>query len=463
MYKKGIVLSNLAIDIDEAEWISKTGDCRFKSACSYRKTSKGNDKKECESTLYGHCCKHVVNGDVIEKEKYRLIAKRLGIDNSIPASVQNCSSVVENYRKLSREVLKDPFVSASCDKEKVRIACSGRGATAGMTDFLSFESDDFSGPQYKHLGIISSYFNFSNPELYTLYRLVHKKYFKGINVSTETAPVDVVVEEYGDYRRELSQIEKALGVGPLLCLNCSSNYDRCVGVVYSYYRDVYSEDLKIFYASIMGELSTLSGINRAMWRDGIYESKRLNELVKREENIYVSKIVVEYLQLLGISSFMPEIFYGGKSSYTPNFAEYFKKTTGRSRKEVRRSELNIQSSYVQLKEKNFENHYRCITGYFDMNAVIGSIDDHVAFSLVNYLVEYFLAVYVWAYNCCDEFGPSSIQYGESKKRMRIWEGYYDQIKDQTGKRLIVEWLNLFEDIYKIESHMNAVLYDNLKQ
>ena len=168
----GFIYDQVGYILEYMEWHEKPGTCNWHDeGCPLKIAHTGKGK--CHSNLVGHCCKHVVRGYEIEKERYRSVTDQFGISNMIPSCIWNKDDrVVKNYENVSKKMLSSSIVSACGEGNNIRFLCSGQAVTDGMVTILSYE--EIIGRYYyghhegskKVAGIVSSFFNYISADIF---------------------------------------------------------------------------------------------------------------------------------------------------------------------------------------------------------------------------------------------------------------------------------------------------------
>ena len=182
---------NKRYTLERTEWAKKAGANCKNANCPLRNKTTQN----CESTLLSHCCKHVINGTDLEKEKYRQAATHYCGNASISDELSDPEDVtVKNYERLSREVINNPgAICLEGARDQFRISCEGSGEMEGFYDFLQIQSDEY----LRNPNIVSCYYGMSRPEDYSMLRLIRQKYLEKKKYVEGVCCVPTIKEEYG--------------------------------------------------------------------------------------------------------------------------------------------------------------------------------------------------------------------------------------------------------------------------
>ncbi len=482
MGQNGFIYDKMGLNLKYVDWIEKPGACQKDRACLLRYTDpKGVTR--CTNTLVGHSCKHVVNGYASEKERFVEAANKMEFDSRIPLSISDVKeSVVSSYKKISLELLKDAEVTVSGEGENIRFVCSGRDFTDGMVDFLGFEppwikryGEQYEKPddKYRVIGIISAYFNYSSPDTYAMYRLVHQKYYERKDIGTSVSPT-LGVEQNSDYwgsgkgTYTIPIIDEAFSQGGLYYLPyAGDNYSA--GVVNYYYNAKYGDYLCDFYNESASIIPKNKKAGKMIWdRVGASTKDELKGIVKVYENVYATKIISDYLKMLPIKGYKPEVYCGlkgkhGSSSLTKHISYLNNKAL--KLHQIIQYEMIVQRRYLERKRNVFEKHFAgksagtildLVNNNYDLDPACGSIADHTAFSYVDSLIQYYLAAYVFLNNCVIVYGEKSKEYEWSKDEIHKWIDHYEKTKESMNNAFFMEWLNIYDDIFQMSRQIKEL-------
>ncbi len=152
---------------DKIYWIDKVGYCNNQDL----RCINCLPDFACVSNLCGHCCKHVINGTDLEKNRF---IKAVGLNSLGKISLLN-EGVIQKYKVLSERVVKDTIiVGLSAASKKVNIFCVGNKKTAGFVDYLS----EYFYNGYGGYGIVSSFYKNIDIDSYWMLRVTGNYYTK---------------------------------------------------------------------------------------------------------------------------------------------------------------------------------------------------------------------------------------------------------------------------------------------
>ena len=475
----GFIYKDKYYSLGEADWVGKKGVCddKIRKKCKERSIKckyeiPDGEKTRCDKTLIAHSCKHVLFGNDREKESYIEAVKRLKLDENISDDVPPNKTLVENYDHISKDLLKDAVVSVTGERKDIRFACNSRNNNDGLVDFLGYSKAE------SRIGILSSFFNFSSAEAYTLYFLTYQRYYEKKKKGSYAAPtLSIRLEDIDNPEKQIesiSVVEESLACGKTYY----SEMEKCdysLGVIYHFFLRKHRSEFEKFYNVLSDKIPAIISSQKKYdireWKGikNIAEDEGFRRPVRDNENVYASKLVLDYIHLMSAPCFEPFLRYGSnKTKYCPSFGSFCPEGSfykGLKKECALNYELAIQYCYLQRKKICFKFHYwekyEDILGVVrenkDTSEKYESVADYTAFSFVNYLVEYFFAVFTLLDNCEKLFGRKSEGYLCCMKEFKTWKNYYDSVKKEMDDGgYFQNWLNRFEYFFDLSKKIDAI-------
>ncbi len=466
MKENGFYYNGKGYNVSSAEWLTSQKDCQTQKRC-------GEDFRKCEG-LVVHCCKHVIYGTDHEKQLYTEVTERLGIDGSIPAVVRSQNDpAVGNYRTLSRQLLLDTQAISLCGEgTNLRVACEGDNDTEGLVDYLTFSDNE--------LGVISSYFNFSSPEFFSMLRLIKQRYIEHRDEGKGVSCVPVrTLKDFGKWRAFQAPTADYAFMQTTTLYSGEDDHHlaRAAFAIFCFYKR--KEDLKNLYSDLRSD---------EIFRSAVDDEDRLNAFINREaadgkdersdylygqikrfQNVYTARLVLAYLLRVAGETFHTDAVFGREGPWGRlNLMSFVEDQPDRKRKA--RGELLLMLSFMKRNRNSFRDHYykslditlRALSNNEKMDSSIGSIADYSAFSMVSGAAMCLIA----SCELLHTFQEASYEE-TSKTYRRIYEAIRNQIIDtmtlykDTRKRcedlktysgkLLGEWWELFDMLFEPET------------
>ena len=484
MSRFGFLYDGHGYEIDHVQWISKPGRCAEKEDSCPMGYLDENGEWKCINNLVGHSCKHVVKGSENEKARYKEVMSEWQKDEIIPESIQReTDDVINNYEEMSKGVLKAPAsVSITGEGKNIRIVCDGTGVLDGSVDFMSFEtpwrkeygSDILmkeEDERDKHLGIISSYFNISSGDIYVMYRLVYQRYFEKKKRGRNVSPTIRRTEEYSP-SDVLPELDFAFDQARLFYRDKKDeNYSLGAMFYFFWSKYVQTELLKKMYLEMIPAFAEHRKPGHLIWN--LPAKSNLSEAltkVKIYEHVYSARTMMEYIEIIGGSEFKPDMhLWQGNVGALPYITDYLGSRTGAFYKDKAKTqfELIIQRKLLDRIGNVFETRYTAeslsqIADFIVENEIedgkVGSVADHASYAVAGYLIEYFVALYVFCHNSHEVYkGDSShCDYDYIREQIRKWNNCRDNCTRVLRGGLFNEWLNVFNDLYHVEKRLAEI-------
>ena len=455
-------------DVSDADWLEGVKSCQSQRRC-------GDECKSC-SGLVVHCCKHVVYGTEHEQERYRNVADKLEFDSAIPSAVRTeRDAVVRNYRALSRKVLQyTQAISLTGEGKSFRVACEGHTDTEGLTDYLTFQKNEYRGNTV--LGVVSSFFNFSTPETFSMLRLIKQKYFehqrKGRGVSCVPAASGADFQKQlayhvpaADYAFSEANTYWPAGddTGCARAVFFRFLYHKRRDALQSFYWDLWDEEA--YYNAAFYEKDRMQDCIAAALQDE--RSAAYDEAYRQlthYQNVYSA-----WIAYLSLGRFLAK---GNPVSSLPNDEPVWSLTPFlQNHQKPEPREVFLQLVFLKRMQntiiKRFSDRHKEIWKELEDNekrdASIGSTADYSAFTLVSAFAISLVAASELRLTFDRVFDKRSKTYGDwyrkHKKALRALlrttlEAYTEFRNECSGKcasKRLAEWWEIFERIFDLEA------------
>ncbi len=461
-----------AYNINNAIWSDKPGHCGCSELnCTLRDIKDGSI---CRNTLISHCCKHVIHGSETERAKFSDSTGKLkNKEVVIPIQIaDDKADIISDYEALSKEVIHTTeSVCLSGDGKKVRVVCSGAKETEGFTDFLGFSFDKKS--KCGSLDIISSFVNNYDVGTFSLYRLVHQKYCEGFDQGKNVCPLPIY---RGDYWVENSlvkpsHVDEAFRRGGLL-YDSHDNPNHSQGIIFYYFWNKTWDKWYSMYSKVSELCTVKENAYSLIWSNNpLVQRKRL--LFKEYENIYSARMILEYMMQRADLGFKPENYCLipmdldlGRLTL-PSFADVLSDKRGVNYSDSQKQlyELAFQKAHLERVRDRIQSQYtemsvskmaEILYANEKNDGNIGSVADHMSFSIVCGLFNYFIAVNAFADNYgklyCDKHKHDSYVQSELDQ----WFNIFDMCKRNFKGALFSNWLRVMDDLFKWDREMEAM-------
>lgn len=461
MKEKGFIYNGCVYDIRHVDWSEKTGRCDYVS-CNGRLKDK-TDSEKCQSSLLGHCCKHVINGTDFEKGKFKDAS---GYEGDIPDCLYDQSDdVVQCYHDVSKEIVKGANAfSISGEGKTVRITCEGSGKTEGGVDFISIVEKCWGNDCIGYnMGIISSFFSGCNSELFFVYRLLFQKYEEKRIMGKNVCCMPLLL----DREIDIPKLDFAIKQAPQMYNSKKKDNDYSLAALYIYFFEKYHELHKVFYQNI-SRIGDLYMNNVDLLIDDISEKSEENEkntsLKKAmilNEKIYQAHVMMEYILLIEEETFKPFLLYG--EDYCKKLGDYMMEFSGADMQERKKiqCELVLQRRLLFRKFNVVNSHYKKFMGKLveviaeneKVDNGVGSIADYTTFSIVSSLVEYFVILYVFAQNMKEIYGQDHERFKIVRDEYMKWNELFESVHSHEKGVFFEQWWVIFNRLLQVDVRM----------
>jgi hypothetical protein len=164
------------IDLASLQWIKSTngGECCFRNEPGVEKACDKfkNDTADCASSLFKHCCKHVIRASERERTAF-FQAAEIPVDD---ARLQPVGKIRKSYKDMAEKTIpsKVEFVGLSKSGRSIRMFCSSELNGVVMTDYVQLPPP----PKNDQGGTKNSqeYRNYKNKSQLSIVSMYHNDY-----------------------------------------------------------------------------------------------------------------------------------------------------------------------------------------------------------------------------------------------------------------------------------------------
>lgn len=274
MSKKGFVIRDKGFGLEDLGWKEGPGDCNFRDWLRDNCPKKCSDKKQkdCVDTITAHCCKHVLNGTVVEREAFQEKAEQEKLPDkfqaypeqshnywSIPQEVRAAQELerktIENYKSLSYRVAHTAeLVAVTVHNNRIRFVCSGEGEKAsGFTDYIQYEVEkeddhDREGESgHAHYGIVSMFLQDLHVTEFFLIDFLYRKFIEEEQridhvmicpTLSDSQKWDAPLQDRFEYDKDYVEIQYILKNANLLASNAAYGQPVPFGMYWYYTQSI---------------------------------------------------------------------------------------------------------------------------------------------------------------------------------------------------------------------------------